>query len=401
MTVVLSSAQLRQIHRRSHLGWRRHSFLLAVIAPTVLVCLYLVLIAAPRYTVELRYSVFSDTGTRTDNLELVSSSGRASKLSDFMVADYVTSPQMVSDLSAKLNLANMFNPPGLDFIFRFWWNNGTNERLADYWRNWVISSHFDVYSELGVIEVSAFTPQDALKLAQTVLALSEITLNAQEQRARDAAVIVAQELLTRTQARTQAVRQKIVEFRQTQRTYQPNHPADSTETLAATLRHNLAAVNAQIQSLSTALSPNAPALVILRSQQAAIEREVDRVMNTFGKEDTEVSQIQPNRKAAGERGVSEASTAGRLPVALGEYQSLESDLHFAEAANEVALTHFEQVTYNAKVQHFYMNTYARPLLPKQANFPRTIVWTLMTFIILSVCWMIGKLLFLAMRDLTR
>ena len=124
-------------------------------------------------------------------------------------------------------------------------------------------------------------------------------------------------------------------------------------------------------------------------------------MNTFGKEDTEVSQIQPNRKAAGERGVSEASTAGRLPVALGEYQSLESDLHFAEAANEVSLTHFEQVTYNAKVQHFYMNTYARPLLPKQANFPRTIVWTLMTFIILSVCWMIGKLLFLAMRDLTR
>lgn len=401
MTVPLSPATLRQIHGRSRPSLRRHSFLLAVIAPTVLVCLYLLLIAAPRYSVEFRYSVYSDTGTRTDNMELVSSSGRASKLSDYIVTDYVTSPQVVSDLSAKLNLANMFKPVGLDFIFRFWWNNGTNERLTYYWRNWVVNSNFDTYSQLGVIEVNAFTPQDAMKLAQMVLALSEATLNAQEQRARDAAVIVAQEQVTLAQARAQAIRQKIIEFRQVQRTYLPSHPADSTETLAATLRQNLASVNAQFQLLSMTLSPTAPALVTLRSQQAATERELDRVLNTFGKEDAEISQIQPGRKAASERGSNEASTAARLPVALGEFQSLESDLRFAETANEVAMTHFEQVTYNAKVQHFYMNTHTHPLLPRQASFPRTIVWTLMTFITLSVCWMIGTLLFLAMRDLTR
>jgi capsular polysaccharide transport system permease protein len=399
MNVPLNPATLRAaLHGRTRTGWRRRMFLLTVVLPSPLVLLYLSLIAVPRYSVQFRYSVFSQadsSGLINPGLDITQ--GHASQHSDFVVTDYVTSGQAVSDLSAKLRLAQMFNPPGLDFIFKYWWDNGSIERLTQYWRNYVVSSSYDNYTGVGVVEVNAFSPQDALKLSQTLFSLSEQVLNDLDQRARDAAVTAVQDEVTRSEVRMARSLKALEAFRQTQQTYSPSRPADSAEALASTLRQNLASMNAQYMSLIRNLSPTAPAIVNLKSQMDATAQEIDRVMQLLGNSGALANASRPGQPA----NPSSASPAARLPNQLSSYENLEAERGFAETAYDTAQKHLEQVTYNDKVQHLYLYAHVRPTLPRQAAYPRALMWTLMSFITLSVCWMIGTLLFFAMRDHTR
>ncbi len=368
------------------LGLRGHSFLLAVVLPTVLIGLFFALIAAPQYVVSFRYSVVSESGAVKNNDILGLSSGTPSKHFDFVVADYALSGQAVADLSENLRLAAMFHPPGYDFIFRFWWDDGSPERLTAYWRNFVIASHFDTYTGIGTVEVRAFSPADAQKIGQTLLKHVEAMVNDLGQPSRETAVRAAREELAAAEARLQAVLKRLAEFRQQQRTYLPSRPADSTEALAASLRQNLAAMNAQLSSLGRALSPGAPAVVNLRSQIAAAEQELERVNEVLG--DGGATATAPGARP-------------RMPGMLGAYENIEAERNFALTAHEEALRHLEQVEFNAKVQHLYLHAHARPQLPRSAAAPRPVVWTALAFIGLSTCWMIAMLLFFAMRDHTR
>jgi capsular polysaccharide transport system permease protein len=372
----------------SRARWRQHTFLLGVVLPTLLVLFYMALIAPPQYVAGFRYSIYSVAGSNT-NAELALTASTPAKLFDFVVEDYVLGKQAVADLQTRVRLVNMLHPPGRDFFFRFWWDDGSLERLAYYWRNWVIDAHFDTYSSIGSVEVRAFTPQDAQKVAQTLMELAEGVVNDLDQKSREDSVVAVQEEVARADARLQEALKKIEAFREQQRMYTPGKPADSAESLAATLRQELATMNTQQATLSRTLSASAPAIVSLKAQIAATEQELDRVLATLGADGARVGV------GAG-AGLNIAR--GGLPVALGSFDYLEAERSFAAGARETALKHLEQVQFNAKVQHLYLHAHEKPLLPKRASYPRTLAWTAMTFIALTVCWMIGTLLFFAMRD---
>lgn len=379
---------------RTRQGFRRRTFLLTVMLPTALVFLYLALFAMPQYATRFRYSVYSQSASGTSatngNPALAPTSSAESRRSEFIVTDYVMSQQMVSDLSAKLRLAAMFKPAGYDFIFRFWWDNGSIERLWRYWRNWVVDAHFDAYSGLGSVEVRAFSPQDALRIGQTVLELSEAMLNELDRRARESMVAALQEEVDRGDKRLREAMRHIAEFRTSQRTFLPSHPADTTETLAAGLRQHLASMNAQYTSLTHALIPTAPAIVSLKSQITATEQQLDKVLNGLG-----------DGPVAGQGVSPEAVEAARLPNQIGSFEYLDADRLFALTAREEALKQLEQARYNVRVQHYFVQAHTQPMLPKEAAYPLIIVWTLVTFLVLATCWMIATLLYFAMRDHTR
>jgi capsular polysaccharide transport system permease protein len=376
---------------RTRRGWRRRGFLIAVALPSLLVFLYLAFIAPPQYVAGFRYSVSSEAGGVSSSGGLALTEGTPSSHYAFVVQDYVVHQQIVADLVARLRLAGLFKPPGHDVLFRFWWDDGSIERLTRYWRNWVVDSRFDTYAGIGSVEVRTFTPQDALKLAQTVQELSEVLVNQVGQRARDDSVAAVEAEVARADARLQDVQKRIEDFRQAQQTYTPSSPAGSTETLAATLQQNIAAMNAQYSTLGRTLSPTAPAMVSLKSQLAASHQELERVLQMLG---------DGGPQAAPPQGGVPAPRA-RLPGALTAFAYLDAERGFAASAREVALKHLEEVRFNAAVQHLYLEVHSKPQLPKWPLYPRRVLWTAMTFVALSVCWMIGTLLFFAMRDHTR
>jgi capsular polysaccharide transport system permease protein len=358
-------------------------YLGAVGLPTLLVGLYLTFIATPQYQTEFRYSVYNAAATK-DNSEsalTASLSGNPSVHGDYVINDYIRSRGILADLRKQINLPQMFKGSGFDPVFHYWWDDGTIERLARFWNGWVLDASFDNTQLLGTVSVRAFSPQDSLRIANLMIELSERVVNDLGARSRADAVRVAERLLQEAATRKQRAREALSKFREAKHTYSPSRPADSSEALAATLRQNMATLNAQLASLERSLSPTAPAVISIRSQVEASQRELDRISNVLGS-----------------AGLTEAGQNRSLPTELGQYEALQQEANFAATAHEAAFRHLEGVRYDASVQHLYIQMHEKPALAQSAIYPRPIRWTLMTFITLTVLWLIGTLLYYSIRE---
>jgi capsular polysaccharide transport system permease protein len=358
-------------------------YVAAVGLPTALIFVYLMFVASPQYVTEYRYSIYSGAST-TDNSQSALTAtlqGNPSVHADYVVNDYIHSRAAVEELRKRMHLVPLFRAQGFDPVFHFWWDNGSIERLYRYWNAWVLDADFDRTELLGFVSVRTFTPQDSLRIANVLIELSEAVVNDLGSRSREDAVRVADETAKRATERMDQAREALRAFREAQHTYSPAKPADTTETLAATLRQNTVTLNAQLESLTHTLSPTAPAVLSLKNQIEATNRELDRVSNMLG-----------------DTGITEAGHRRSLPGELGIYEGLQQEVNFAATAREAALRHLEQVRFDASTQHMYMQVHAKPSLAQSAIYPKPIRWTLLSFVTLTVFWLIGTLLYYSIRE---
>src|SRR5205823_6126963 len=99
-----------------------------------------------------------------------------------IVVQYMTSRAVIDQLDAALDLHRMFSPPEAD-----WWSRlprpTSIEGLVQYWRGQV-DPFYDPANGTVVVRVRAFTPSEALQLAQAIVAASEQPVNDRSTRAR-------------------------------------------------------------------------------------------------------------------------------------------------------------------------------------------------------------------------
>ena len=362
---------------------RLFCYLAAVGLPTLLVFVYLQFIASPQYITEFRFSVYNATDPGSNVFSEITNTVQsgASIRSDHIVADYLRSRQVVEDLRKKVNLPALFNPPGFDPLFHFWWDNGTVERLHRYWRNWAVDAEFDVTTQLGYVGVRAFSAQDSLKITLAMAEAAEQVVNDVGSKSRNDAVRYAETEYQNLSARLAAADEALRAFREENHTITPTKPGDAAEALSATLRQNLTTLNAQLNNLGQVLSPTAPAVLSLKAQIAGTEAELTRVSNGLGR-----------------TGLTEGGLQRNLSKELVQFDVLERERNFTLAARDGAYRHLEQVKFNASIQHLYLQQHVKPSLAQSAVYPRPFRWTLMTFGILTVCWMIGVLLYYSIRE---
>src|SRR5262249_51880929 len=160
-------------------------FLAFVVLPTLLSMVYFWLVAANQYVSEADFMV------RSGQQSVVSSSGiaqlfgigaAAQDQSDgYAIVDYLTSHDAVAAANAKLDLVSLFRRPEADWPAMLWYDRPPAETLNDYFRRQV---HVTFNSDTGeaVLQVRAFRPGDAQRLAETLLALGEARANDMNQR---------------------------------------------------------------------------------------------------------------------------------------------------------------------------------------------------------------------------
>ena len=158
---------------------------------------------------------------------------------DYLITDSLTSRQAVEDLRKKFNLTGMFRPAGADPLMRFWWDDGTAESLARYWRNMVVDAQFDVGTGIGVVRVRAFSPQDSLKLAQATLELGEKLVAEADLRSRQEAVRFAEAAFARAEKRMDDLFDKQQAYRREQLQITPGRSADELDSLIGAAATNL------------------------------------------------------------------------------------------------------------------------------------------------------------------
>jgi capsular polysaccharide transport system permease protein len=354
------------------------SFIALVLLPIMVVAVYLFTIAADQYVSEFRFSLSSIDPPRLDPLSLLTggASHSPASLESQIVVQYITSRAIVDHLDASLDLRHMFSPPGAD-----WWARlprpTSVEALVLYWRGQV-DPFYEPANGTVVVRVRAFTPPEALQLAQAIVAASEQLVNDLSARARHDTVRNAEAEVAQGETRLKAVLGEIRAFRDREGLIDPGKTAEATGTLAARLRDELVRSNTELTTLKSYMRDDAPAVKVLKARIRSLETQQRVVARDL---------TDPDR-----------SRTDTLSRQLGSYEQLESERRFAEAAYQHALHGLDQARANADRQQVYIASFVPPSLPEEALYPRRWRSLGVVALIAFALWGIGGLAVQSIRD---
>jgi capsular polysaccharide transport system permease protein len=251
------------------------------------------------------------------------------------------------------------------------------EDLVTYWRGQV-DAFFDPADGTIVVKARAFAPEDALQLAQGILASSERLVNDLSARARSDALRDSENDVRQAERRLAAALVKLSDFRDRQGVVDPRKTADASAALDGRVRDDLVRANTELSTLKEYLQDDAPSLKLLEARIRALEAQRRAL-------ESEVTDTADTRSQA-------------LSRIMGSYEQLESERSFAESAYRHALETLDRARMNADRQHIYIADFVQPRLPEKALYPRRLRALGIVFVIAFATWAIGCLTVRSVRD---
>jgi capsular polysaccharide transport system permease protein len=363
-------------HRRSRLWW--FSFLIIVVIPAAIAAAYYFLIAADQYVAEFRFALRSAEPERHDPALFLQESIVPSVmgLDSYVVVQYLASRAIIDDLSATLDLRQMFSRSEADWPARLDLPVSIEE-LVHYWKKQV-DAFFDATNGTIVVRARAFTPQDALRLADGILASSERLVNDLSARARRDALQNAEGEVGRAEKRLKSALTRLREFRDREGIIDPRKTADATVALAGRVRDELVRADTELSTLKHYMRDDAPSIKILEARVQSLEAQRRAV-------ESEVTDTEKTRSEA-------------LSRVMGSYEQLESERTFAENTYQHALQALDRSRINADRQQVYLATFVRPTLPEESLYPRRLQSLAVASGVAFAIWMIGGFIFQSIRD---
>lgn len=325
------------------------SLLLLVVLPAALWAGYLWTRASDQYVSTVGFSVRKEESPPAmDMFGSILGGGFSGTASDTdILYEFLGSSDLVQRVDRALDLRAMFSRPWpRDFLFAFD-PSGTIEDLTDYWRR-QLRIYYDGSTGIITLRVSAFTPQDARTLAQTVFAESERVVNALSEQTRSDATRHAGAELEKTRVLLTEARQAMTAFRMRTRILDPAADLGAHMTVTTALQAQLAEAQVTLDTLRR----NAPAGDNRITQaELRIESLRDRIESERGK----FSASTP-----------EGDSYAQL---IAEYERLKVDLEFAEGAHQAARIAHETALQNAQRQSRYLAAHIAPTLAERSLLP--------------------------------
>jgi len=290
----------------------------------------------------------------------------------FVVTDYIKSPQAIADVERRIDLKAIFSKPGIDFWVRLP-QQVTSEELAIYWNRMVFAS-FDLISGNITVSVRAFSPADALSVANALVSASDEMFRELNSQIQKDLVRVADENVVQAHKKLMSTTQAVLDFRDKSGLVDPGKTAEAGASIVDDLRKQLAGFQSQYASVKDSAA-NSPVLTGLRSQIAALEEQIRR---------------------ESKMGTSQVKSV--TAETLAKYQTLELERQTAEKLYGEAVSLRTQAYLLAQSQQSYLALFAAPALPQSSLYPdrpRAIATVILSA---AVAWFIGMLVVYALRD---
>lgn len=357
-------------------------FVVCVVLPTLLASLYYGRAASSQYVSEFRFSVMdsatqaSPATTATNGLLAMMGNASNSNNYNYMVVDYLTSRHAIDALQERIGITQLYSKPEID-----WWSRYDSSRPIEafvrYWQRF-FTARYDQVTGIAVARVQAFTPQDSLLIANTMVTLSEELINKIANRTLLEAVGYAQAEVNKAEQRVVKIRERLTEYRNRVGVIDPsNSVVASNASLVQTLRMTLAQQEAQLATMvKQKLLPTAPAIIALKYQIQSTKEQINAVAREVAK-----------------------SPDGRpLSKVMGEYEQLDLERQFAQTMLTSTLQSLDQARANAAAQHLYITPYVRPSLPTSPPYWDRTVSILRVAAIAFVFWLIALMLVRSIRE---
>jgi capsular polysaccharide transport system permease protein len=350
------------------------SALVVILGPTILYALYLILLAPAQYSSTTAFAVRGAQGSAGDMLGAIGLVAPSSTSTDArIVGDYIRSSAMVDALRADHGFDEAYSRFTLDPFSRVS-RNATRESATRFWRGRV-NVAFDLATNANTVTVSAYTPEDALRLTQGVLLLGEGLVNTMTDRAMTDMAAAASREIERKRVEYETAQQRLSRYQGSRQAIAVNAPAQQAVALVGQLDTRLAEKRTELAVQSQTFQPTAPQIQALQREINALETERQQAINR--------ALAAPGEAAAG----------GEV-----EAQAMLFDYQFAQQAYQAAIAAGEAARRQEMTNRKYVVAYVPPQLPQKSNWWSRLSGILAVLLGSAIVWGIGALSYSIIRD---
>jgi len=323
-------------------------FLLLVALPTVLSVLYFGFIATDRYLSEAQLTIRQPSGGTLDPLSgmLLNIAGQSNNNDSYIVQNYIQSRGIVDKLEKRIGMSKFYKTGEADWLSRLP-ENATREDMFEYFLNHVEAS-FDQQSGVVDLTVSAFRPEDAKLIADSIVALSDDMVNRVSERARTETVKFSESQARQARSQLERARLRITQFRRRHGELDPVRSAQSIGQIVGSLEGEISSAGAEIASLRSFLDDRSPQVTAMKARIQALKTQLINEKGRLASDSKDETYVK----------------------LLDEYERLRLDEQFAltsytsaEAATTMART-------DASRRQLYLIAFVPPSLPDTALEPR-------------------------------
>ncbi len=343
------------------------SFVLAVVIPTLLSALYYGLIASNQYVSEAKFLVNTNIIPQLDTFGALTGLAPIVVIQDTqIVANYINSRAAVDAISKRVNLIEAYSDPKIDFLSRFD-KNKPIEKFIHYWDE-MATATISLPAGIVTIRVKAFDPVTAQKIANSVLDVSENLVNEMNNRMNNDAVHAAEVEMQRSTERLGKARIALEQARNQSGVLDAGKAGDAINALLLETKSSLLSMQQEYATKSKLINPNTPQMKILKN----------RIDTTLGQVAEMEDQLTKKQNSFGDKLTVSAS--------MSRFGELDLERQIAERLYSGAVASLEVARLASEQKLMYLNTFLRPALPQQPEYPKRVLYPILCGIILLAGW---------------
>ena len=351
-------------------------FALTVVVPTTIAVLYFGLIASDVYVSESRFVVRSAQRQSQTSVvgALLQGTGFSRAQDDtYPVIDYIQSRDALKELNVNDYIANAYGNHG-DFLSHFSRSlDGSFEALWKYYGKHVVTVDLDSASAITMLQVRGYTADDAQKINERLLEMSERLVNRMNARAAADTVQFAQNEVDVAASKAKDAAAALAAYRNTYTVFDPDRQSAMQLQQVTALQTQLFAAQTQLIQLQS-ISPQNPQIPVLKTSIATLEKQIEGATGgvTGGKDSLS------NKAAA--------------------YARLQLDSQFADKQLASTMAALESARAEAQRKQLYLERLVEPNTPDVAIEPKRLKAIFEVFALGMIVWGVLSLLLAGVRE---
>lgn len=353
-------------------------FVSTVLIPTSLAILYYGFTASDIYISESRFIIRSPQKAAQSGIlgSLMQEAGFARSVEDtYSVHDFILSRDAMYALNHQLDIRQSYSQSTIDFLNRFpqFGMHDSFEDFHEYYQKYV-TVDADSKTSISVLRVKAFNAQQAKKMNEKLLNMSEGLINKLNDRARSDLLSYASNEVLKAQDKARAASLAVSAYRGQQSVFDPEKQSAIQLQQIARLQDELIAVNAQIAQVQT-ITPDNPQIPVLKKRAHSLQDDI-------AKESAKVT----------------STSSASLSTKASGFEKLNLEKAFAEKQLASAMTALENARTEAQRQQLYLERLAQPSLPDVAVEPRRFRSVASSLLLGLIAWGILTMLLAGVRE---
>jgi capsular polysaccharide transport system permease protein len=360
-------------------SWLRRNllFVLLVLVPVSVATIYFTFIASDVYVSESRFLVRSPQHPVQSGLfgELLQGSGLGRSQDDtYSVHDFIMSRDALKQLDDQLHIRQAYSADSADILGRFpgYRLDASFESLYRYYGKHVDIQN-DPVSSISILTVRAFTADDAYRINNKLLDMSEQLVNTLNERSHFDLIHFAEEEVRVASVKSEEASLALFNYRSKHAVFEPDKQAALELESSAKIHEELVATETEISQLKQ-ISPDNPQLSALSGRAEALRSAIA----------TEASRV--------------TSSKGSLSADAPTFERLALESAFADKQLGVAFSELETARAEAARKELYLERLVQPHLADKAMEPHRIrsVFTILLFSL--IVWGLASLLIASIRE---